>query len=65
MRDINKLSKEMTRSEFMNWYEDVIECNECPSYFGLDDDRACEKFIGNCVDCMEEAIKDIKFLGER
>lgn len=63
--DINKFSKEMTKTEFMNWYEDYAML-ECPKSFGLGDsvfsNNLCNKHSGNCLDCMEESIKDIKFL---
>jgi|GEM_PF-4480795 hypothetical protein len=64
--NINEMAKTMTRSEFMNWYEDFSE-QLCPVSFNIEqttitDEERCKKYNGNCIDCIEEAIKNIKFV---
>ncbi|MBE6058069.1 hypothetical protein [Clostridium sp.] len=65
--DINKIAKEMTREEFLDSdyvksvdeEGDFIEYECCGYHFLIDN---C---LSNCKECWENAIKDIKFKGDR
>jgi cell division protein YceG involved in septum cleavage len=57
-QELDKLRKEMTREEFINFHSDGWGC---PELFDLTQFKKCGDIEITCAECWKEAVKDIQF----